>query len=92
MFDKSNEKLILGRYFDALFWHYFVLISLHRRTQMISIDILVPGPSEHTQSWRKTGKNSPHGRRVYKMYWLFAIYSNRRQMYIYSISSAGVAV
>ena len=45
---KVTKKLILGRYFDALFWHYFVLIFLQHCTQMISIDILVPGPFEHT--------------------------------------------
>ena len=54
---KVTKKSILGRYFSALFWHYFVLIFLHRRTQMISIDILVPGPYLNTpetaaQLWR----------------------------------------
>ena len=42
-FIKVSKKSILERYFDVLFWHYFVLIFLHRRTKMISIYILVPG-------------------------------------------------
>ena len=40
-----SKKSILERYFDVFFWHYFALIFLHWRTKMISIDILVPGPS-----------------------------------------------
>ena len=52
--------------------HYFgtILIEFffNRRTQMISIDILVPGPSVNNCSiMAENGKNSPHGRRVYKM-------------------------
>ena len=39
---KVSKKSILERYFDVLFWHYFVLIFLHRRTKIISIYILVP--------------------------------------------------
>ena len=42
---KVSKKSILDLYFDVVFWHYFVLIFLHRRTKIISIDILVPGPS-----------------------------------------------
>ena len=42
---KVSKKSILDLYFDVLFWHYFVLIFLHRRTKIISIYILVPGPS-----------------------------------------------
>ena len=42
---KCIEKSILERYFDELFWHYFVLIFLHRRTKIISMYILVRGPS-----------------------------------------------
>ena len=42
---KASKKSILERYFDVLFWHYFVLIFLHRRTKIISNYILVPGPS-----------------------------------------------
>ena len=42
---KVSKKSILGRYFDVLFWQYFVLIFLHRHTKMISIDILVTGQS-----------------------------------------------
>ena len=45
---KVTKKSILGRYFEALFWHYYVFNFLHCRTQMISIRILVPGPSEYT--------------------------------------------
>ena len=45
-----SKKPILERYFDVLFWHYFVLIFLHRRTKMVSIDILVPGPSVNNNS------------------------------------------
>ena len=55
MFDRYysinvSEKSILERNFDVLFWHYFVLIFLHRRTKMISIYILVPGPSVNNYS------------------------------------------
>ena len=42
---KVSKKSILERYFDVLFWHYFVLIFLHRRTKIVSIYILAPGPS-----------------------------------------------
>ena len=42
---KVSNKSILEQYFDVLFWHYFVLIFLHRRTKIIPIYILVPGPS-----------------------------------------------
>ena len=42
---KVSKKSILEWYFDVLFWHYFVLIFLHRRTKIISIYILIPGPS-----------------------------------------------
>ena len=42
---KVSKKSILERYFDVLFWHYFVLIFLHRRMKIISIYILVQGPS-----------------------------------------------
>ena len=38
---------ILGRYFYGLFWHHF-FIFFHRRTEMISIDILIPGPCDIT--------------------------------------------
>ena len=34
---KVSKKLILERYFEVLFWHYFVLIFLHGRTKIISI-------------------------------------------------------
>ena len=47
---KSIEKSTLERYFDAIFWRYFVLIFLHRRTKMISICILVPVPSLNNYS------------------------------------------
>ena len=47
---KVSKKFILERYFDVLFWHYFVLIFLHRRTKIISIYILVPGPSVNNYS------------------------------------------
>ena len=47
---KVSKKLILERYFDVLLWHYFVLIFLHRRTKIISIYILVPGPSVNNYS------------------------------------------
>ena len=47
---KVSKKSILERYFDELFWHYFVLIFLHRRTKIISIYILVPGPSVNNYS------------------------------------------
>ena len=49
-FIKVSKKLILERYFDVLFWHYFVLIFLHRSTKIISIYILVPGPSVNNYS------------------------------------------
>ena len=42
---KVSKKSILERYFDVLFWHYFVLFFLHRRTY-----ILVPGPSVYNYS------------------------------------------
>ena len=65
---KVSNKSILGWHFDALFLHYFVLIFLHRCTQMRSIDILVPGPSVNNCSiMAENGKNSPRCRRVYKM-------------------------
>ena len=41
---------ILERYFDVLFWHYFVLIFLHRHTRIISFDILVPEASVNSYS------------------------------------------
>ena len=47
---KVSKKLILERYFDVLFWHYFVLNFLHRRTKIISIYILVPWPSVNNYS------------------------------------------
>ena len=48
---KVSRKSIIERYFDVLFWHYFVLIFLlHRRTKIISIYILVPGPSVNNNS------------------------------------------
>ena len=47
---KVLKKSILERYFDVLFWHYFVFIFLHRRTKIISIYILVPGPSVNNYS------------------------------------------
>ena len=47
---KVSEKSILERNFDVLFWHYFVLIFLHRHTKIISIYILVPGPSVNNYS------------------------------------------
>ena len=47
---KVSKKSILEQYFDVLFWHYFVLIFLHRRTKIISIYILVPGPSVNNYS------------------------------------------
>ena len=47
---KVSRKSILERYFDVLFWHYFVLIFLHRRTKIISIYIIVPGPSVNNYS------------------------------------------
>ena len=56
MFDRyycikiSKKKLILEWYFNVLFWHYIVLIFLHRRTKIISIYILVPGPSVNDYS------------------------------------------
>ena len=55
---KVSNKSILERYFDVLFWHYFVLIFLHRRTKIISICILVPGPSVNncsimTENWQE---------------------------------------
>ena len=44
------------------------LFFLHRRTKTISIDILVPRPSVNNCSiMAENGKNSPHGRQVYKM-------------------------
>ena len=49
---KVSKNAILERYFDVLFWHYFVLIFLHRRTKIISIYILVPGPSVNNYSIR----------------------------------------
>ena len=65
---KVAKKSILERYFDVLFWHYFVLIFLHRRTKIISIYILVPWPSlNNNPIMAETGKNSPRGGRVYKM-------------------------
>ena len=42
---KVLKKSILELYFNVLFWHCFVLIFLHWRTKIISIYILVPGPS-----------------------------------------------
>ena len=91
MFDriKVTKRSILGRYFDSLFWHYFVFIFfLHRRTQMISIDILVPGPSEYTgnscsimaENWQELTTWSASLQNVVVV---FAIYSNRRQLYIF---------
>ena len=47
---KVSKKSILERYFDVLFWHYFVLNILHRGTKIISIYILVPGPSVNNYS------------------------------------------
>ena len=47
---KVSKKSILDRYFDELFWHYFVLILLHRRMKIISIYILVPGRSVNNYS------------------------------------------
>ena len=47
---KVSKKSILELYFDVLFWHYFVLIFLHRRTTIISIYILVPGQSVNNYS------------------------------------------
>ena len=47
---KVSKKSILEWYFDVLFWHYFVLIFLHRRKKIISIYILVPGPSVNNNS------------------------------------------
>ena len=47
---KVSIKSILERYFDVLFWYYFVLICLHRRTKIVSIYILVPGPSVNNYS------------------------------------------
>ena len=47
---KVLKKSILERYFDVFIWHYFVLIFLHRRAKMISIDILVSGPSVNNYS------------------------------------------
>ena len=51
-FIKVSKKSILERYFDVFLWHYFVFVCffLHRRTKMISIDILVPGPSVNNYS------------------------------------------
>ena len=62
---KVSKKSILELYFDVLFWHYFVLIFLLRRTKIISIYILVLGASVNNYSimaenWQKSG-------RVYKM-------------------------
>ena len=57
-------KTILERYFGALFWHYFVLIFL--RTQMISIDILVPGSSDINTSHRKQLLN--HGGKLARIH------------------------
>ena len=79
---KLSKKSILGRCFDALFWHYFVLIFfLHRCTQMISIDILVPICKQLLNNGGKW-QEFTSCRRVYKMQYFFAIYSNRRQLYI----------
>ena len=64
---KVLKNLILERYFDVLFWHYFVLIFLHRRTKIISIYILVPGQSVNNYSIMAENCNSPRGGRVYKM-------------------------
>ena len=55
MFDRYNcikvsIKSILVQYFVVSFWHYFVLIILHRRMKIISIYILVPGPSVNNYS------------------------------------------
>ena len=47
---KVSKMSVLERYFDVLFWHYFVLIFLHRRTKIISIYILVPGLSVNNYS------------------------------------------
>ena len=47
---KVPKKSIFERYFDVLFRHYFVLSFLHRRTKIISIYILVPGPSVNNYS------------------------------------------
>ena len=50
MFDKRIEKVDFRAVFDVLFWHFFVLTILHRRTKIISIYILVPGPSVNNYS------------------------------------------
>ena len=55
---KVSKKSILEGYFHVLFWHYFVLIFLHPRTKIISIYILVPGPSVNNfsimaESWQE---------------------------------------
>ena len=53
---KVSKKSILDLYFNVLFWHYFVLIILHRRPKIISIYILVLGPSVLKQLLNHGGK------------------------------------
>ena len=47
---KSIEKVDFRAVFRCIFWHYFVLNFLHRCTKIISIYILVPGPSVNNYS------------------------------------------
>ena len=77
----------------ALFCFYF----LYRRTQIISIGFLVPGTSEYTgnscsnmaENWQEFTTWSAS---LQNLVVVFAIYSNRRQLYIFYFSSAGLAV
>ena len=64
---------------------------------MFSIGILVPGPSEYTgnscsimaENWQEFTKWSASLQNVVVV---FAIHSNRRQLYFFYFSSAGLAV
>ena len=79
--------------------HYFgtFFFFLHRRMQMISIGILVSGSSEYTgnscsimaENWQEFTTWSASLQNVVVV---FAIYSNRRQLYMFYFSSADLAV
>ena len=86
---KVLKKLILERYFDVLFWHYFVFIFLHRRTKIISIYILVPGPSVNNYSIMAENWQEFTTWQSLQNVVAVAIYSNLRQLYIFYISAAG---
>ena len=64
----SIEKVDFRAVFDVLFWHFFVLIFLHRRTKIISIYILVPVPSVNNYSiMEENWQEFTTSGRVYKM-------------------------